>query len=79
MFGSLVQRLYWLVALAAGLGLVFVVSSAQAQNKNPGDLFGLGVLNSIDQRNFGRELAAAGAAGGNRHGHGIGRNIGPGR
>jgi hypothetical protein len=49
MLGSLVRRVYWPLGLAAALGLVFGASSAQAQNKNPGDPFSLGVLNSIDQ------------------------------
>ena len=45
----MIQREYWLVALVAALGLVLMVSSAQAVNKNPGDPFSLGILNSIDQ------------------------------
>jgi hypothetical protein len=49
MLGSLVRWLYWSLALAAALGLVLAVSSAQAANKNPGDPFSLGVVNSIDQ------------------------------
>jgi hypothetical protein len=48
MLGSVVQRVNWPLGLVAALGLVFGASSAQAQNKNPGDPFSLGVLNSID-------------------------------
>ena len=49
MLRSLVQRVYWPLGLAAALGLVFVVSSAEAVNKNPGDPFSVGIVNSIDQ------------------------------
>jgi hypothetical protein len=47
MLRSLVQRVYWPLALAAALGLVLVVSSAEAAN--PGDPFRLGDFNVIDQ------------------------------
>jgi hypothetical protein len=59
MLGSLVQRVYWPVALLAALGLVFRASAAQAQNKNPGDPFSLGVLNAIDALQRSRAHATA--------------------
>jgi hypothetical protein len=49
MFGLIVRRAYWPVTLTAAVGLVFGVSSAQAVNKNPGDPFGVGIVNTIDQ------------------------------
>jgi hypothetical protein len=46
MLGSLIQRVVWPLALAAALGLVLLVSSAEAA---PGDPFKLGITNFIDQ------------------------------
>jgi hypothetical protein len=47
MLCSLVRRVYWPLALVAALGLLFGASAAQAQQKNPGDPFLLGVVNDI--------------------------------
>ena len=52
MLGSSIQRVYWPLALAAALGLVFGASSAQAVNKNPGDPFSVGIVNSINQTSY---------------------------